>query len=195
MPQRIRSPWHRGRGVFLSRADGLHELRHQRREWLHRQRALVKRKAVSEFFRGDEGRGCHAALVPEEDAKGKIDADERVLLHQARPDDGIPEDHDDLIVQLKSGIPRPLGMVDHGEERDATLDELATQALEDVADRSRALLRDQPVDHGHFVSRVETGFPISTMYVESMRPVSGPRSVALWGTPGGMRKPSPALRI
>ena len=42
---------------------------------------------------------------------------------------------------------------------------------------------------------VTRGFPTSTRYVDSMRPVPGPRSRALWGVSGGMRNPSPACSV
>ena len=42
---------------------------------------------------------------------------------------------------------------------------------------------------------VASGSPISTMYVESIWPVSGPMSSALCGTRGGMRKPVPACSV
>jgi hypothetical protein len=42
---------------------------------------------------------------------------------------------------------------------------------------------------------IESGWSFSTMHVDSILPVSGPMSNALWGCLGGIRNGSPACRV
>lgn len=82
-----------------------------------------------------------------------------------------------------------------GTRRSRGRSPLGCLALVDLP-RARDLRWPAPqpsLPEGHSLSD-EIGCPASTTYVDSIIPVPGPRSSALWGVRGGMRNPSPACR-